>query len=114
MIDDGKVCLNLSKRHYNSSLGVRSLINPVEIIKEKVTSLYKNSDELVVEEKITNRYNRTSFSSSMIRMVRRKLQSLSKFRQLRMAITAQRSPSSFAKGMMMKWSLTRPQPPEGE
>jgi hypothetical protein len=50
LVEDGKICVNLTDKYYNKDLGARSLANAVKEVKDELSEEYSNSDELITEE----------------------------------------------------------------
>jgi hypothetical protein len=50
LVEDGKVCVNLTDRYYNKDLGARSLANAVKEVKDELSEEYSNADGLITED----------------------------------------------------------------
>jgi hypothetical protein len=50
LIDDGNICLNLTKTFYDPELGARSLANGVKEVEYEFSTEYGNTDELATED----------------------------------------------------------------
>lgn len=50
ILNDGKACLDVAKKYFQSDMGARSFIRAVDDVTEKLTQLYIDTDKLVSEE----------------------------------------------------------------
>jgi ATP-dependent Clp protease ATP-binding subunit ClpA len=50
LIEDGEFCMKLAEQHYHHELGARSLLGVRDLMQDRLTKEYTNTDELVSED----------------------------------------------------------------